>query len=117
LGPKATPFTPEQVAVCYDVYQCIQDSNCLDGDTGSLGHCYCGDLDTGPCGSAPFDLSKPGAPNGPCAELMQKGSPQLATNSGILGGLTNKSRPGGAAGQRLNCDKTDATCAPICGVQ
>jgi hypothetical protein len=116
LGPAATPFTAAQTTQCFDVMQCIQASNCLDG-TGSLGKCYCGTLSTAACGAAPFDLTAAGAPNGPCAAIMQQGNPGVTTNSAILGGLTNKSRPSGAAGQRLNCQKTDATCAPLCGVQ
>ncbi len=115
-GPAATPFTAAQRAACYSVTQCVRDSNCLDG-AGSLGKCYCGTLSTADCGAAPFALTAAGAPNGPCAALMQAGSPLLTTNSAILGGLTNKSRPGSAAGQRLNCDKTDPVCAPLCGVQ
>jgi hypothetical protein len=115
LGPNGS-FSVAQQKLCTDVMQCIQDSNCLDG-TGSLGKCYCGTLSTAACGAAPFDLTAPGAPNGPCAALMQQGSPGVTTNSAILGGLTNKSRPGGAAGQRLNCQKNDQACAPICGVE
>lgn len=115
-GPAGTPFNAAQQKTCTDVMQCIQDSNCLDG-SGSLGKCYCGTLGTAACGAAPFNLASPGAPNGPCAAIMQAGNPGLTTNSAILGGLTNKSRPAGAAGQRLNCQKTDATCAPLCGVQ
>lgn len=115
LGPAGS-FSLAQQKTCTDVMQCIQDSNCLDG-TGSLGKCYCGTLSTAACGAAPFDLTAAGAPNGPCAAIMQAGNPGVTTNSGILGGLTNKSRPAGAAGQRLNCQKTDAACAPICGVQ
>jgi hypothetical protein len=116
-GPAAKPFTPEQVGICYDVLQCIQDSSCFTGVSSTLGKCYCGTLGTAACGAAPFDLSKPGAPNGPCAAIMQLGNPGLTSNSAILGGLTTKSRPAGAAGQRLNCQKTDEICAPICGVQ
>ena len=115
-GTTAAPFDSTQQKTCTDVMQCIQDSNCLDG-TGSLGKCYCGTLSTAACGAAPFDLTAAGAPNGPCAAIMQKGNPGVTTNSAILGGLTNKSRPAGAAGQRLNCQKTDTACAPICGVQ
>jgi hypothetical protein len=110
------PFSLTEIKVCTDVMQCIQDSNCLDG-TGSLGKCYCGTLSTAACGAAPYDLTAAGAPNGPCAAIMQLGNPGVVTNSAILGGLTNKARPAGAAGQRLNCQKTDATCAPLCGVQ
>jgi hypothetical protein len=118
-GPAATPFNSNQVAVCYDVLQCIQDSNCLDAPSGSLGKCYCGTLGTAACGAAPFDLSKPGAPNGPCAELMQLGYPEATTNSQILGGVTTKSRPMGAAGQRLNCQRVSAepACAALCGLE
>jgi hypothetical protein len=109
-------FTTAQQKTCTDVMQCMQDSGCLAG-TGSLGKCYCGTLSTAACGAAPYDLTAPGAPNGPCAAIMQAGNPGVTTNSAILGGLTNKSRPAGAAGQRLNCQKNDATCAPLCGVQ
>jgi len=110
------PFTAAETTLCFDVTQCIQASNCLDG-TGSLGKCYCGTLSTAACGAAPFDLTATGAPNGPCAAIIQQGNPGVTTNSAILGGLTNKARPAGAAGQRLNCDKTDPACAPLCGVQ
>lgn len=116
LGPTATPFTAENIALCFDVMRCIQETNCLDG-AGTLGKCYCGTLSTAACQAAPFNLTAPGAPNGPCAVIMQKGNPGVTSNSTMLGGLTTKSRPAGAAGQRLNCEKNDPTCAPICGVQ
>jgi hypothetical protein len=115
LGPQSS-FTLSQQQLCTDVMQCVQDSDCLNG-TGSLGQCYCGTLSTAACGAAPFDLTAPGAPNGPCAALIQQGSPGLSSNTAILGGLTNKSRPAGAAGQRLNCQKADPACAAVCGVQ
>jgi len=84
-----------------------------------LGKCYCGTLDTAACGAAPFDLTKSGAPDGACAEIMQLGNPQATSNSQILGGLTTKSRPAGAAGQRLNCQRTsaDPACAALCGLE
>jgi len=107
-------FTAAQKLNCYQVTECIETSKCLAG-TGSLGKCYCGTLSTAACGAAPFDLTAAGAPNGACAALMQAGQPGVTTNSAKLGALTHKSRPAGAAGQRLNCDKTDANCAPICG--
>jgi hypothetical protein len=117
LPANGGPFSMTEIKVCTDVMQCIQDSNCLDGATGSLGKCYCGTLSTAACGAAPYDLTAAGAPNGPCAAIMQLGNPGVTTNSAILGGLTNKSRPAGAAGQRLNCQKTDPACAPVCGVE
>lgn len=110
------PFTVAEQKLCVATLHCIEDSNCLDG-TGSLGKCYCGTLTTAQCGAAPYDLTAAGAPNGPCAHEIQAGNPGVTSNSVILGGLTNKSTPAGAAGQRLNCDKTDPACAPICGVQ
>jgi hypothetical protein len=110
------PFTAAEQVQCFAVTKCIRESNCLDG-AGTLGKCYCGSLSTAACGAAPYDLTAAGAPNGPCAAVMQAGNTGLTTNSAILGGLVNKTRPAGAAGQRLNCDKTDAACAPICGVQ
>lgn len=115
-GPSSAPFTAAQRKLCYDVTSCVRDSNCLDG-AGTLGKCYCGTLSTAACQAAPFDLTAPGAPNGPCAAIMQAGNAGLTSNSAILGGLTTKSRPAGAAGQRLNCDKNDPVCAPLCGVQ
>jgi len=125
LGPAARPFTLAQRLACFAVIECIRGSNCLDG-TGSLGSCYCGTLDTGTCGSAPFDLALPGAPNGPCAAVMQQGNAAsvmspgtvpVTSNAAILGALTSKARPTGQAGQRLFCDKSDPVCAPLCGVQ
>jgi hypothetical protein len=116
LGPEATPFTPSQVGACYDVLRCIQDANCLDG-AGSLGKCYCGTLTNPQCSAAPYDLKANSAPNGPCAGVMQLGAPAVTNNAQMLAGLTNKTRPTGMAGQRLNCQKTDQACAPICGVQ
>jgi hypothetical protein len=115
MGPSATPFSLANVGLCYDVFQCFQDSKCIDG-AGSLGKCDCGSLSTAACGAAPFDLSQQGAPNGPCAELMQLGMPGVTSNSTVLGGLTNKSRPTGAAGQRMNCQKTATECSALCGI-
>jgi hypothetical protein len=116
LGPASAPFNKTQQDQCFAVSKCVQDSNCLDG-SGSLGKCYCGSLATTACQAAPYDLTATGAPNGPCAAVMQAGAPGVTSNSVMLSGLTTKSRPTGAAGQRLNCDKTDANCAPLCGVQ
>jgi len=119
MGPSASPFTPGQVTLCYDIILCMQDSNCFDAPDGTAGKCYCGSLGTAACGAAPFALSQPGAPNGPCAELMQAGYPTATTNSQILAGLTAKARPLGAAGQRLNCQRTSAepACAGLCGLE
>ena len=115
LGPDGT-FTKAQQDQCFAVTKCIQDSNCLDG-AGSLGKCYCGSLSGQACDAAPFDLTKPGAPDGACAAVMQAGAPTITSNAQMRAGVTTKTRPTGAAGQRLNCQKTDANCAPICGVQ
>jgi len=114
MGPSATPFSLENVGLCYQVFECLHDSHCMDG-TGSFGKCYCGDLSTAACGAAPFDLSKAGAPNGPCAEIMQLGAPGVTSNSVIIGPFA-KSRPLGAAGQRINCEKTATECADACGI-
>ena len=116
LGPEGNPFTPSQVAACYDVLRCIQDSNCLDG-AGSIGKCYCGTLVGQACDAAPFDLKMAGAPNGPCAAVMQLGAPTITSNAQMRAGVTTKTRPTGAAGQRLNCQKTDPECKSICGVE
>jgi hypothetical protein len=114
-GPNAS-FTLAQRALCWDVAACFVQTGCADG-SGSLGKCYCGTLGVAACAAAPFDLAMPGAPNGPCAATMQQGNPAATTNSGILSGLTAKGHPTGAAGQRVNCQKVDPLCAPICGLQ
>ncbi len=113
-GPAAAPFSAAQQAQCYATMACIESTNCLDG-TGSLGKCYCGTvLSTTACGAAPFDLTAPGAPAGPCAAVIQAGMTGFTSNSAILAGLTASSKPAGAGMQRLNCQKT-AGCTDICG--
>jgi hypothetical protein len=109
-------FTPEQRAACWDVLACVVQSGCAAGNS-SLSRCYCGTLSTTQCAAAPFDLATPGAPNGPCAALMQKGTPGATSNSAVLGALTSLGRPTGAAGQRVQCLKNDDVCAPLCGLQ
>ena len=113
-----TPFTADQQSACYSVMACIISSRCLVG-TGSLGgSCYCGSLALMACQAAPFDLSKPGAPNGPCAAAIQAGMPSVTSNATVLGSLTGASRPAGAAMQRLNCQKTagNGECGLPCGL-
>jgi cysteine-rich repeat protein len=117
LGPEGgTPFTVAQQTECYSVMSCIEKTNCLDG-TGTLGACYCGTLSTSACSAAPFDLTEPGAPNGPCAAVIQAGLPGVSTNTAVLGGLTATARPAGGAMQRLNCQKTanSSACLGTCG--
>lgn len=111
----AAPFTAAQQATCYSVMTCIEQSNCLDG-TGSLGACYCGSLDTGPCGAAPFTGA--GSPNGPCVDIIKAGFPEFTTNQDILGGLFATDFPSGAAMKRLNCQKTadSSACISTCGL-
>jgi hypothetical protein len=116
FGPPSAPFTLAQQKICTDVMQCVQDSNCMDSNA-SLGRCYCGTLGIPACVAAPFDLSQPGTPNGACAKIMQVANPDAISNERMLAGLINKSRPGGAAGQRLSCQKIDPVCAPLCGLQ
>ena len=91
------------------------ESNCLDG-AGSITKCYCGTLTAQTCASAAYDLAQPGAPNGPCALVMQQGT-HFTTNQQMLAGFTSLSRPTGDANRRLQCQKNDPTCAPLCGVQ
>ncbi len=113
-GPATAPFNAVQQAQCYATMACIESSNCLDG-AGTLGKCYCGTvLSTTACGAAPFDLTAPGAPAGPCATVIQAGMTGFTSNSAILAGLTASSKPAGAGDQRLNCQKT-AGCTDICG--
>ena len=112
-GPGGV-FTAIQQTQCFSVMTCIEKNNCLDG-TGSLGKCYCGTLDTGACSAAPFTGA--GSPNGACVKEIQAGMPGVTTNAAVLGGLTATSRPAGAAGQRLNCQKTanSSACLDVCG--
>lgn len=115
-GPGGA-FTAAQSTQCNAVLSCIESSNCFDG-TGTLGGtCYCGSLALSDCQAAPFDLTKAGAPNGPCAAVIQAGLPGITSNSAVLGGLTASAKPAGAAMQRLNCDKTadGAACLSACG--
>jgi len=112
-GPATAPFTLAQQTQCYATMACIESTNCLDG-AGTLGKCYCGTLSTSACGAAPFDLTATGAPNGPCAAVMQAGMTGFTSNSAILAGLTASSKPAGAGDQRLNCQKT-AGCTEVCG--
>ena len=111
----ASPFNAAQLTQCYDVLSCIEKSNCLDG-TGSLGACYCGTLDTGPCGAAPFTGA--GSPNGPCVNEIKAGFPTYTTNQQVLGGLIATDFPSGAAMQRLSCQKTadGSACLTKCGL-
>jgi len=108
-------FDAAQQTQCFAVISCIQKSNCLDGDTGSLGKCYCGALDTGPCGAAPFTGA--GSPSGPCVAQIKAGFPTYTSNQQVLGGLTATDFPSGAAMKRLNCQKTAdvAACLGPCG--
>jgi len=109
------PFGEAQQTACFSVISCIQNSNCLDG-TGSLGSCYCGTLETGPCGAAPFTGA--GSPNGPCVDVIKAGFPTFTTNQDILGGLFATDFPSGAAMKRLNCQKTanSSACLTTCGL-
>jgi len=118
LGPTDTPFSDVQQAQCYAVMACIELSHCFVGSGTLGGACYCGTLSVMQCQAAAYDLSKPGAPNGPCAAAIQAGLPGLSTNSAVLGGLTAKAKPAGAGMQRLNCMKTadQAHCSKPCGL-
>ena len=108
-------FDAFQQTQCFNVMRCIEQSNCLDG-TGSLGKCYCGSLDTGPCGAAPF--TGPGSPNGACVTEIKAGFPTYTSNQQVLGGLTATDFPSGAAMKRLNCQKTadGSACLTVCGL-
>jgi hypothetical protein len=116
LGPNGS-FSAAQQTQCNTVLTCIQSSNCFDG-TGTLGgSCYCGSLALADCQAASFDLTQAGAPNGPCAAVIQAGLPGVTSNSAVLGGLTASAKPAGAAMQLLNCQKTadGNACLGACG--
>lgn len=102
-------------ALCYDVAECIQDSNCADG-ASTFSSCYCGTLSNGDCAAAPE--TGPNAPHGPCAALMKAGSTNTtatATNVQVLSRMTGRAFPSGAAVNRFNCLKNNAACSAICG--
>jgi hypothetical protein len=116
LGVSA-PFDATQQTQCYAVMTCIQKSNCFDG-TNTLGKCYCGSLSTTACGAAPFDLTKPGAPDGACAKEIQAGFPTFMANSNVIAGFINATAyPSAAAMKRLSCQKgaSEQACLDACG--
>ena len=114
LGSAVT-FNASQQTACFSVMRCVEQSNCFDG-TGTLGSCYCGTLDTGPCGAAPFTGA--GSPNGPCVAEIKAGFPTYTTNQQVLAGLLATDYPSGAAMQRLTCQKTadSSACLTACGL-
>ena len=114
LGSAVT-FNASQQTACFSVMRCVEQSNCFDG-TGTLGACYCGTLDTGPCGAAPFTGA--GSPNGPCVAEIKAGFPTYTTNQQVLAGLLATDYPSGAAMQRLTCQKTadSSACLTACGL-
>lgn len=107
-------FTGANRALCNDVMQCIQESNCFDG-TGTLGSCYCGSIPAATCSSAP--LTGPGSPDGACKDLILEGLAPVATSAEVLGLLTATGRPAGGAMARLNCQKlaNGSACLDVCG--
>jgi cysteine-rich repeat protein len=105
--------------LCYDVMECVRNSNCADGPTTGAGltQCFCGDLTTAKCISAPS--SGPGAPAGACASLIRQGfsSGSPATNSEVLNNFQDDGFPAGAAIHRMNCDwsQLSTDCRKWCG--
>jgi hypothetical protein len=86
---------------CYDVLECVRDTGC--GTTTSLQACYCGDLAPTPCEAAPN--SGPGAPNGPCKELIEEGVEAEAPNI-VLQRIVGTVYAGGWAMARAVCEKS-----------
>jgi hypothetical protein len=114
IGSVTTTFNPAEQTACFAVMRCIQSSNCLDG-TGTLGKCYCGTLPLNACGSAPFTGA--GSPDGVCVSEIKAGFPTFTSNNAILGNLQASEHPGGAAMQRLSCEKgaSGGQCLAACG--
>ena len=100
-------------ASCFDVQECISDSNCADG-ANTLTSCFCGTLGTSACIAAP--LTGPGSPAGACAGVIRTAMGGAATtNAQVLTRFTNIAFPGGAAIARYNCTKLDPGCTATCG--
>lgn len=100
-------------ASCFDVQECITDSNCADGSS-TLTSCFCGALSTSDCIAAP--LTGPGSPAGACAGLIRTAMGGAAvTNAQVLTRFTNIAFPGGAAIARYNCTKLAPACTTACG--
>jgi len=102
--------------LCFDVQECIQDSNCADG-ANTLTSCYCGALSNSAClAASPADVAA-----NPCATTirlaMGAGSAPdgLATNQQVLTRYSGVAFPGSAAISRFTCSKGSATCSPLCG--
>jgi len=109
----ADNFGPEQQSLCYDVQECVKDSDCADGRK-PLAACFCGNLSTAACMAAP--IAGPSAPVGACADVirMAMGGPSM-TNGQVLSRLINIAFPAGAALARMNCEKLSPACSSVCG--
>ena len=108
-------LSPADKKICYDIQTCVEESHCFEGPSTTLGSCYCGKLDTKACLSAP--MTGPGAPAGPCHDLILKGMPTAKAQSHVLGNLTTRDRAAGFALSRFNCQKIGykKTCTEVCG--
>lgn len=108
-------LSPEERATCYEIYSCVQKSNCFDGSETTLGSCYCGKLDTKKCLAAP--MSGAGSPDGVCRDVILKGMPNAKTQSHVLGNFTTRTHAAGLALSRLNCQKIGykRQCSEVCG--
>lgn len=103
-------------SICYEVQQCVYDSNCADG-SNNVQHCFCGTFEkSAECIAAPE--AGAGAPNGACAAIIREAMSvdgQVASNAEVLTRLIDEAFPGGAALARVNCDRQDKTCIATCG--
>lgn len=106
-----TPDAASQ-ANCYDVEECILDTNCADG-ANTFSSCFCGALSNGDCGAAPE--TGPNAPHGACAAVIKAGSGAGATNTNVLARITNRNFSAGAGINRFNCLKNNPACTAACG--
>ena len=106
------PTVAARTTACFDVEECIQDTNCADGDN-TFTSCFCGAFTTAQCAAAPD--SGAGSPAGPCAAKIKAGMGAGATNAQVLARFTNRNYPAGAGINRFNCLKNNPVCAPLCG--
>ncbi len=109
----AETFDADQQSLCYDVQECVKDTDCADGGK-PLAACFCGGLGTAACMAAP--ANGPTSPAGACADVIRAAmGGSSVSNAQVLARLINIAFPGGAALARMNCQKLSPACMAACG--
>jgi cysteine-rich repeat protein len=91
--------TPDTSAACYDVEECVFNTQCA--FTPPVTKCFCGQLSLADCGAAPE--TGQGAPAGACADVIKAGMGAGATNADVVARLNDANYPAGSALKRLAC--------------